>query len=288
MTQAVDVLAPSRLAADLNLGPVELTVSDLSRSLEFYTGALGLKLLSQEGNVARLGAGKTPLLTLAGGARTPTRPSSPGLYHFALLLPTRADLGRFVRHFAGLGLRLGQGDHLVSEAFYTNDPDGHGIEVYWDRPRETWPWQDGQVQMGVDPIDVPGLLAEPGAQDPFTGLPDRAVLGHVHLRVTDLPAARAFYAGLLGFDVMADMPGALFVSVGGYHHHLGLNTWQSAGGPPAPADSAHLLGLTLILPDADDLARLQARLDAAAYPYTSQEGALTVRDPSGTFLRFTA
>lgn len=149
-------------------------------------------------------------------------------------MPTRADLGRFVRHAGGLGVRLGQSDHLVSEAFYLQDPDGHGIEVYRDRPRGEWRWVGGEVRMAGDPIDLPGLLLEAGPPAPWTGLPDGTVMGHVHLRVADLGAAEAFYAGTLGFDVVSRWPGALFVSVGGYHHHLGLNTWQSLGGEAAP------------------------------------------------------
>ncbi len=289
MTDAAPTAPRAPLSADLTLGPVELTVGNLERSLTYYTQALGLRLLEQRGAVAQLGVGERPLLTLTGqpGA-TPTRPGSPGLYHFAILLPTRADLGRFVRHYAGLGLRLGQGDHLVSEAFYTNDPDGHGIEVYRDRPRDTWRWQGGQVQMATDPVDVQGLLAEPGADRPFTGLPDGTVMGHVHLRVTDIPAARAFYEGLLGFDVVAAMPSALFVSVGGYHHHLGLNTWQSAGGAPAPLDSARLLAVNLQVPHPDDLTRLAQRLAANTYAHTLRDGTLSVTDPAGNALHVTA
>lgn len=282
--------ASASLAADLKLGPVELSVTSLERSLAFYTGALGLTLLEREGPLARLGVPGRTLLELreVPGARpAPTR--SPGLYHFALLLPSRADLGRFVRHFAGLGLPLGQGDHLVSEAFYTQDPDGHGIEVYRDRPRREWRWEGGQVQMATDPVDVASLLAEPGAQAPFTGLPEGTHMGHVHLKVNDLAAARAFYLDLLGFDAVSALGGqALFVSVGGYHHHLGLNTWHSAGGAPAPQDSARLLGVGLELPQAQDLNALQERLRVAGYPHSLQDGVLSVLDPAGNPLHFTA
>ncbi|MBB5233941.1 VOC family protein [Deinococcus budaensis] len=279
--------APGRLHPDLRVGPVDLTVSDLRRSLDFYQQVLGLEVLAQADGSATLGVGTLPLLRL--GERPGARPapaSSPGLYHFAVLLPTRADLARWVRHVAGLGLRVGQGDHLVSEAFYLQDPDGHGIEVYRDRPRSEWRWQLDQVQMASDPIDVAGLLNEPGAGQPFAGLPDGTVMGHVHLRVSDLEATEAFYRSVLGFDVVARWPGALFVSVGGYHHHLGLNAWQSAGGRPAPEGTARLEGVTFTLPQETDLDPLAGRLEAAGVPFTREAGRLEVRDPAGTRLTF--
>ncbi|WP_216320461.1 VOC family protein [Deinococcus aestuarii] len=278
-----------RLHPDLTLGAAELTVSDLARSVAFYEQVLGMTVLERQGRTARLGTAARPLLTLTElpGA-SPAPRSTPGLYHFAALLPTRVDLARWVRHAAGTGLRIGQGDHLVSEAFYLNDPDGHGIEVYRDRPRSEWRWNLDQVQMASDPIDVAGLLAEPGADEPFQGLPDGTVMGHVHLRVTDLAATEAFYRGLLGFDVVARWPGALFVSVGGYHHHFGLNTWQSEGGRPAPENTARLLGVHVGLPSAADVDRLAEHLRAAGVPSTRTQGGLDVRDPSGNRLIFGA
>ncbi|WP_102127506.1 VOC family protein [Deinococcus planocerae] len=276
-----------RLHPDLTLGAAELTVSDLARSVAFYEQVLGMGVLERQGGTARLGTATRPLLSLTElpGAGPASR-NAPGLYHFAVLLPTRVDLARWVRHAAETGLRVGQGDHLVSEAFYLNDPDGHGIEVYRDRPRSEWRWNLDQVQMASDPIDLPGLLGEPGADEPFQGLPDGTVMGHVHLRVTDLAATEAFYRGLLGFDVVARWPGALFISVGGYHHHFGLNTWQSEGGRPAPEGTARLLGVHVGLPSAADVDRLAGHLQAAGVPSTRGEGGLEVRDPSGNRLIF--
>ncbi|MCP2014598.1 catechol 2,3-dioxygenase [Deinococcus sp. HSC-46F16] len=277
----------SRLHPELSLGAAELTVSDLGRSLAFYEQVLGMTVLEREDGTARLGTPTRPLLKLTevpGAAPAPR--SSPGLYHFAVLLPTRVDLARWVWHAAGLGLRLGQGDHLVSEAFYLNDPDGHGIEVYRDRPRQEWRWNLDQVEMASDPIDIAGLLAEPGADTPFAGLPEGTVMGHFHLRVTDLAATEAFYRGVLGFDVVARWPGALFVSVGGYHHHLGLNAWQSEGGRPAPETTARLLGVELTLPGAAEVERLAAHLEAAGVPFTRNGSEVTVRDPAGNRLSF--
>lgn len=278
-----------RLHKDLTVGPVTLTVAELKRSLAFYQQVLGLRRLSLDGGAAQLGVPGRPLLTLREVPGAPLAPrSSPGLYHFALLVPTRADLGRFVRHVAALGVRLGQGDHLVSEAFYLNDPDGHGIEVYADRPRHTWKWDIDQVRMASDPIDLPSLLAEAGPEAPWAGLPDGTVMGHIHLRVTDIAATEAFYRGVLGFDVVSRWSGqALFISVGGYHHHLGLNTWQSEGGRPAPAGSAKLERAALHLPSEAEIGRVAERLGAAGVPFELQGGELLVRDPSGNLLSFT-
>lgn len=281
--------APSRLNPDLSLGRIELTVGNLDRSLAFYQQALGMKLLSSEGKIAHLGVEGRELLQLTEvpGA-TPTLRSATGLYHFAILLPTRVDLARFVRHISTLGLRLGQGDHLVSEAFYMNDPDGHGIEVYRDRPRSEWKWKLDQVQMASDPVDVAGLLAEPGADEPWTGMPQGTIMGHFHLRVADLAATEAFYRGVLGFDVVTRYPGALFVSVGGYHHHFGLNTWQSEGGQPAPANTARLERVKLQLPNETSLDQLAGRLEAAGVAFERDGRQLEVRDPAGNRLHFSA
>lgn len=280
-----------RLPKNLAVGAAELTVSDLNRSVAFYQQVLGMAVLAQAPGSARLGvaaqpgSGERTLLHLSERPGAPAAPArSPGLYHFAVLLPTRADLARWVRQVAGLGLRVGQSDHLVSEAFYLNDPDGHGIEVYRDRPRSEWRWTLDQVQMASDPIDIPGLLDEPGADQPFAGLPPGTVMGHLHLRVSDLAATEAFYRGVLGFDVVARWPGALFVSAGGYHHHLGLNTWQSEGGPAAPEGSARLTGVHLTLPDEGDVAQLAQRLQAAGVPHTFAAGRLEVHDPAGNRL----
>lgn len=279
----------TRLHPDLSLGPIELTVSNLERSLAFYQRALGMKLLNTDGKTARLGTQKRALLELTEIPGAPSAPrSTTGLYHFAILLPTRVDLARFVRHVGSLGLRLGQGDHLVSEAFYMNDPDGHGIEVYRDRPRNEWKWNVDQVQMATDPVDVAGMMAEPGADDPWTGLPEGTIMGHFHLRVADLDATRAFYLKVLGFDLVSLFPGALFVSVGGYHHHFGLNVWQSQGGQPAPANTARLERVNLRLPNADELGHLEERLKAAGVAFTREGDHLETHDPAGNTLHFSA
>ena len=264
------------------VGLVALAVADLARSIGFYTTALGFAVLDQAGGRATLGVDGAPLLLLSErpGARR-WRGDATGLYHFAILLPSRADLGRWLRHWLDLGLPFpGQADHLVSEALYLSDPDGNGIEVYRDRPRETWERVGGQVRMVNDPLDIPGLLAagdEPGAA--WSGLPPGTRLGHIHLQVGDLAQAQRFYGELLGFEVMAQMPGALFVAAGGYHHHLGLNTWHSRGAGPAPENFAGLRYFTLALPSAEARDAVTRRLAAAGHAVREAGPVAMVADP---------
>ena len=228
------------------MGVVAITVSDLDRSLAYYTDGLGFALLESAGPHATLGAGGMPLLLLTHvpGARSfpHDRPGYTGLYHFAILVPIRADLGRWLRHWLESGQPLpGQGDHLVSEALYLTDPDGHGIEIYRDRPRSEWSYAGGQVRMATDPVDIRGVLAEAErAGQPWTGMPAGTRLGHMHLQVGDIPQAARFYHDIMGFDIMAAMPSALFISAGGYHHHIGMNIWHSRGAAPTPGDVARL------------------------------------------------
>lgn len=267
---------------DTQIGLVALTVADLDRSIRFYDGVLGFKLIQRRDSTAVLGVEQTPLLELAGqpGAR-PKSPYMTGLYHFAILVPSRADLARSLRRLAETRYLLGgSSDHLVSEALYLSDPDGNGIEVYCDRPRSAWPIQGGQVQMAVDPLDLEGLLAElERDRRPWQGLAPGTRIGHIHLQVADLRQAEAFYHGVLGFDVMQHMPGALFVSAGGYHHHLGLNTWHTRGAPPPPPGSAGLRHFTIALPDEAEQARVAQRLQAAEIPFEQRDGVLVLRDP---------
>lgn len=273
-----------RLPAATRVGRVVLQVSSLERSLAFYTEVLGLRLASQAPGSALLGdsAGEGVLVELRerAGARPVRQQSRLGLYHFAVLLPDRASLGRFLAHAGALGVPLGAGDHLVSEALYLNDPDGLGIEVYADRPRETWRAQGGQLVMTTDPLDTRSLLAAAG-DTTWSGAPAGTVIGHVHLHVGDIARASSFYHEGMGFDrVVWNYPGALFLSAGGYHHHLGLNTW--ARGAPSPSeDDAQLLWWELVLPSGDDVDAALASVAAAGGEVEDD----VASDPWGTRVR---
>ena len=269
-------------------GAVTLTVNDLERLAGFYGEAVGLATLALDARVAVLGTpGGEPLLVLREDRDAAPAPSSAaGLYHTAFLLPTRRDLAMWVSHAAQLNLRVGAGDHLVSEAFYLSDPEGNGIEVYADRPRETWRVTGTQVAMDTLPVNVPDLLREldaaPGAWD---GAPDGSTVGHVHLRVNDLGQSRAFYEGVIGLDVVNDAyPGALFVSAGGYHHHLGMNVWHTRDGNPAPAGSRGLSRYTLLVPGEEQERQVAERLRAARYEASESPLGIVTRDPSGNRL----
>jgi catechol 2,3-dioxygenase len=264
---------------DTRLGPITLRVADSARTIGFYERVVGLTCLREEEDGAVLGSeGGAPLVKLRVVAGARHFPRAAGLYHFALLLPSRAELGRALRRLLDSGIRFGQSDHLVSEALYLSDLDGNGIELYRDRPRSEWTWQDGKVAMAVDPLDLDELLAAAG-DHADSGAPSGTRMGHIHLQVSDVQQAVDFYHGILGFDSTSALPGAAFLSAGGYHHHLGLNSWQSHGAPPAPPGSAGLESLTIEVPDAEAAAGIAERLKAAGVPGRYEEGRISVRDP---------
>lgn len=277
-----------RLPDDLTLGTVRLQVGDLARSLAFYEGVLGLASLGRSNGVARLGPGGTTDVLVElherAGARPIPRGGRLGLYHFALLLPDRAALGRFFNHLVATRTRAGSADHAVSEAIYLNDPDGLGIEVYADRPRADWRRDEtGQRLMTTEPLDVGDLLAA-GSARPWTGMPPGTTVGHMHLHVGNLALATDFYHRALGFDrVVWTYPGALFLSAGGYHHHLGTNTWAS--GPPATDGDARLLSWALKM-SREAAAKAARSLTAAGYAVQARDDSFTSADPWGTELRF--
>ncbi len=289
--------AGERLPAETQVGPVRLQVSNLERSLAYYQPVLGLRVLEQQPGTALLGAtdDPRPLVELVerAGARPVPRQSRLGLYHFAILLPDRAALGRFVRHLASIGAQAGASDHLVSEAIYLRDPDGLGIEVYSDRPRTSWRTHDTsrgrELDMATEPIDLDALVAAAGSA-PWTGMPAGTVMGHVHLHVADLERAAEFYQQALGLDaVVWSYPGALFLSAGGYHHHLGVNTWAGPHAPSPTADDARLLEWTLLLPDQSAAARAAERFRQAGHAVAARgDASWSVEDPWGTQLRLTA
>jgi catechol 2,3-dioxygenase len=279
-----------RLPDATTLGPVRLQIADLDRSLAFYEGVLGLRVLERDGARAALAAHGDERVLVELNERPGARPAGHvgrlGLYHFAILLPDRPSLGRLVRHMAEAGVRAGAGDHLVSEAFYVNDPDGLGIEVYADRPRSTWRRRGRELMIATDPVDVQDLLQAAG-DAPWTGMPAGTVIGHVHLHVGDLEQAAAFYSDAIGFDrITWSYPGALFLGAGGYHHHLGTNTWAGTDARPSDDGDARLLEWTIELPDAASVQEAARSLADAGYPAdAAPDGGIATRDPWGTGLR---
>lgn len=272
-----------RLPTATHVGSVRLQVRNLERSLAYYTQVIGLQVVARDADSATLAAADDrPLVRLR--ARPATEPvprrGAFGLYHFAILLPDRASLGRFVTHLTVLGMRAGAADHLVSEALYLTDPDGLGIEVYIDRVREGWRHAQRELTMASDPLDLAAVAAA-GSAAPWTGVPAGTTIGHMHLHVGDNDEARRFYHDALGLDVTVwSYPGALFFSAGGYHHHLGTNTWSP--GPAATDSQARLLDWELLLPRAADAAEAAHSLIAAGYPATQHGAQWTVADPWGT------
>lgn len=267
------------------MGRVALTVGSLERSLDYYQKAIGLKLHHQEGDIITLGAGSEALLVLTENKNGhPTRGTT-GLYHFAILVPSRLELGRVLNNLIHTQTPIsGFADHAVSEAIYLTDPDGHGIEIYRDRPRSQWEYPNGKLRLVTEPFDAEGVLGELKGHDPnFTSMQPETTMGHTHLHVANIPQAEAFYNGILGFDLMARYgPSASFVSAGGYHHHLGLNTWAGVGATPAAADSWHMQWYEIITPDLEPIAW---RLKTADIPYRRDHNTIFVADPSHNNIR---
>jgi catechol 2,3-dioxygenase len=266
------------------VGQVDLKVQDLQRSLSFYEEVIGFKVLVQTENSAKLTAdGKTALLSIEQPADViPKQGRTAGLYHFALLLPARADLGRVLNHLLKAGYPLqGASDHLVSEAIYLADPDGNGIEIYSDRPASEWDWNGETVMMATDAMDAKSVLAE-GLNGSWDGLPEGTVMGHIHLHVSELSKSEEFYTKGLGFEVVCRYGSqALFISSGRYHHHIGLNTWNGVGAPIPPANSVGIESYTLMLPNEDSLKQIIAQLKTVGADVTEETGAFATSDPSG-------
>ncbi len=287
-TPAFAVAPPKyRLPDDLALGTVRLQVADLERSVAYYERVLGLHVVDRHPGEAGMAAGDGPALVLLRerrGASPVPRRGRLGLYHYALLLPDRASLGRFISHLSTLGEYAGMADHLVSEALYLTDPDGLGIEVYADRPRSTWRVEAGSLAMATDPLDLDALVAAGGGVA-WSGMPEGTRVGHIHLYVDDLDRAGAFYHEGLGLDrIVLRFPGALFMSAGGYHHHLGTNTW-AAGAPPAAEGDARLLEWTVRLPARADVDAAAKSLRSSGHQVRREGPDALATDPWGTTLR---
>jgi len=279
-----------RLPDATHIGRVRLQVSDLARSIAYYSQIIGLRVLASDATSARLTphGDDTVLVELheRKGARPVPRRGLLGLYHFAILLPDRASLGRFLRHLAEEDVPAGMSDHLVSEAIYLQDPDNLGIEVYADRPRASWRLEGGQLVMATEALDARDLIAA-GDGENWTGAPPGTRIGHVHLHVGDIAQAEAFYHRALGFDkVVWSYRGALFLSAGGYHHHLGTNTW-ARGAPSASDEDAKLVDWELVLPAAEDVKGAVESLAQAGHPAEKEEGGYGVADPWGTRVKVT-
>ena len=282
----------SAIHPDTAVGSVRLTVSNLDRSRSFYERAIGLVASELEDGGLALGAGADrALIELHGdSSAAPLNRRAPGLYHLAILVPTRRDLAFAFTRLAATRWPLdGASDHLVSEALYLSDPDGNGIEVYLDRPRDRWPRSDGALQMATLPLDLDGVLRELGGSDAMQPvMPPATRIGHVHLQVSSLEQAESFYRGVLGFEVtVRAYQGALFVSAGGYHHHLGLNTWHSRGAAPPPPGAIGLRNFEIELPDQQQLQLVVDRVLAAGITVEPTASGLLIRDPfaNGVVLR---
>ena len=264
------------------IGAVHLTISDLRRSVRFYESHLGFTVHRRDDRTAWLGAGGADLLVLSQCERAPRVRGTTGLYHFAILVPSRLDLAHALRRLVATNTVMqGAADHGVSEALYLADEDGIGIEIYRDRPRDEWPVVNGRLQMGAAPVDLDALLAEAGRADSGAGLPQDTVIGHVHLHVSRLEEAHAFYVDALGFELTQRYgPSALFVAAGGYHHHVGLNTWAGVGAPPPPPGAIGLKHFALTLPDVAARDAVLERVRAAGItPEQSDDGPL-IHDPA--------
>jgi catechol 2,3-dioxygenase len=286
MTMAIPVESRVSIDPRTSVGPVRLTVSDVDRSRAFYERSIGLRSFERPDGTLAFGPDDAhPLVELRGDSSAPALAhSAPGLFHLAILVPTRQDLALALARLAQTHWPLdGASDHLVSEALYLSDPDGNGIEIYRDRPREQWSRTAEGLRMATLPLDLDDVLGELAHAD---GLQEHApagtTIGHVHLQVSELADAERFYSDVLGFDVVVrSYPGALFVSAGGYHHHIGLNTWRSAGASPPPSGSVGLRSFEVLVPTQEEVERVLARVRSADLEIESSGDDPAVRDPAG-------
>lgn len=275
------------LEASASIGVVTIGVADLESQVSFYQDVIGLQIQDRSQAEVQLGIGGYPLLRLISRPNGKMYPTSTGLFHFAILLPTRACLGQWLRHLLQLGLDLeGAADHLVSEALYLRDPEGNGIEIYRDRPRNTWTYAGGFIEMATLPLDYQSLLKEADKRD-FAGMPEHTYMGHIHLQVNNLNSNLRFYRDIVGLDVKAQLPGAGFLSAGGYHHHIGLNTWRSQNAHPPPVDALGLIQYELNLPRESERDELLERLNELQVIVDDYDSSPSILDPAGNTLVIT-
>ncbi|MBV7506123.1 VOC family protein [Bacillus sp. sid0103] len=272
-------------APNIYVGEVNIKVKDLEYSLTFYQNIMGFQVLEKSERQAVLTTdGKTPLLTLEQPKDVVAKTGrTSGLYHFAILLPSRADLSVFLRHIIQTGYPLGAADHYVSEALYLNDPDGNGIEVYRDRPSSEWKWNNGLVEMATEELDGNGIIAESDAE--WTGLPVGTIMGHIHLHVADLKKAEEFYTKGLGLEVVSYYPQAAFLSSGRYHHHIAINTWQGQGAATLPKNSVGLNWYSLVFPNQAARDKAINQLKQIGAQITKEADFFVTEDPSGNQIR---
>jgi catechol 2,3-dioxygenase len=266
-------------------GEVNIKVSNLDRAISFYQNIIGLKVLNKSAERVILTAnGNTPLVTLEQPSDViPLAGRHSGLYHYALLLPTRGDLSVFLRHLIQTKYPFGAGDHYVSEALYITDPDGNGIEIYRDRPSSEWKWDNGLVEMATIEIDAQGILAESDA--PWEGLPTGTILGHMHLHVGNLKQAEQFYNDVLNFKTVSYYPQAAFMSTGAYHHHIAINTWQGVGVLTPPRNMVGLNWYSLVYPDVAARQTVIDQLEQAGVVVTQELDGYMTSDPAGNQIR---
>jgi len=282
-----------KLDPGLKLGPVCLRVNDLELMLSFYEKECGLKVIQRDGNFTALACGqsKEPLLILDHDEKALRPPAdAAGLYHYALLVPDRKSLAAAYLSLGNNGIVFdGYADHNVSEALYLSDPESNGIEIYADRPRSNWQFDEGEVQMATQPLDLESLIKELPKEDKdkLTGLVEGTRVGHVHLKVTELQTSIIFYRNLLGLELTRYLGSAAFLSVGGYHHHIGMNTWESLGGPRAQKSWLGLEYFVLKIPQVN-LNELTSRLSGSMSTESDGPGRVFVSDPDEIKLVFSA
>jgi catechol 2,3-dioxygenase len=269
-----------------HINSVELSVINLDHSLAFYTKTIGLKLLTKTLTSAQLGVDSSNILLtlhqLENGKAKETRTA--GLYHFALLLPSRLDLGLILKHFISSKTILqGASNHGISEAIYLADPDGNGIEIAADTPDSTWKWTDNKLDLlsNNGPMDIQSVLKDTKDLE-FIGLPNKTIIGHIHLHVSELVDSKKFYRDILGLDIVVEIPNsAVFMSYGKYHHHIAINLWNGKGIKQANPSTPRLIVADLKIPTLNQIDLIENRLKDSNYPFIKKDKALWVNDPSG-------